>query len=156
MENQCRPRRRQVWLIGWLIDDFQVEIDKAGVLRQFVEHGIEYVAEPNIIVGHEEGQTNTQGINRALNITDDQYGALQDKLSQLSWEFPLGDGVNAQHGALQLTNGEVGVSEKVWTRVSQIIDKMEIADKAGAMDQSSTNQSMINDQSSIILIYTYV
>ena len=44
-------------MIDWLIDEFQVEIDKAGVLRQFVEHGIEYVAEPNIIVGHEEGKT---------------------------------------------------------------------------------------------------
>ena len=56
---------RSEWLIGWLIDDFQVEIDKAGVLRQFVEHGIEYVAEPNIIVGHEEGKTNTKEINNA-------------------------------------------------------------------------------------------
>ena len=54
------------WLIDdWLIDDFQVEIDKAGVLRQFVEHGIEYVAELKIIVGHEEGKTNTQEISKA-------------------------------------------------------------------------------------------
>ena len=56
---------RSDWLIGWLIDDFQVEIDKAGVLRQFVEHGIEYVAEPNIIVGHEEGKTTAHEINQA-------------------------------------------------------------------------------------------
>ena len=41
---------------------------------------------------------------------------------------------------MQLTNGEVGVSEKVRARVSQIIDKMEVVDKAGAMDQLSTNQ----------------
>ena len=56
---------RSDWLIGWLIDDFQVEIDKAGVLRQFVEHGIEYVAEPNIIVGHEEGKTTDMEITKA-------------------------------------------------------------------------------------------
>ena len=62
------------WLIlWWLIDDWLFDwwfvdsflIDKAGVLKQFVEHGIEWVAGPNIIVGHEEGKINEMQMNKA-------------------------------------------------------------------------------------------
>ena len=101
------------------------------MLKQFVNHGIDWVAEPNIIVGHEEGQVTEMDMKKEKQITDAQYGALQDKLSQLSWEFPSnGSSGSMQENHLQLTNGEVGVNDKVWDRVSLIIENLTILDKA--------------------------
>ena len=119
------------------------------MLKQFVQHGIiEWVAEPNIIVGHEEGKVPEMDMKQEKQITDAQYGALQDKLSQLSWEFPSnGSSGSMQETHIQLTNGEVGVNDKVWNRVSLIIEKMTMLDKAGAMNQLSANQSIINHSS---------
>ena len=76
-------------------------------------------------------------------MNDKEYGALKDKLSSLSWDFPAqsttvgagGDQALTEAmtaGQLALTNGEVGVPEAVWLRVTDIVEKMSLVDKVAA------------------------
>ena len=76
----------------------------------------------------------------ARNLSDKEYDALKEKLQGLSWDFPEwcagvgnGNGSDPCSGSqLALTEGEAGVSEAVWLRVTEIIDKMIAVDKVGA------------------------